>query len=537
MRRFRGAIAAACVALVCGLGLLAGPPTGKPDGFTLAILHMNDTYEITPLNRGTVGGLARVATLKKQLAKKYPGRLLTVHAGDFLSPSALGTAVISGKRVAGQQMVEVLKAVGIDYIIFGNHEFDLDQTTFRKRLDELIKLRDLPDLGQALDRATVKQANDRRRALFSTNVSQLNQKPFDNVPRDRIWVPSDNEGKGLARIGFVGLTIETLKSAPKDQYAVFEAPLKAAQAQIEAWQKSGEKLNAVVALTHQSLDDDEKLARAEPRINLILGGHEHVNAHRRAVPARADNPPIAPIYRADANVRTVYLHQLHFENGQLTRIESTLMPVTDAIPEDPVVAAVVQEWADKAFRSFQAAGLGDPEEELTTLTETYDGREESVRTRATNLTDLIGDAMLAPLKGTPANARLAIFNGGSIRIDDELQPGPITTYDVLRILPFGGMVYAVEVPGDLLAGMLDHTISSKGQDPGQNSGAFIQTRNVTRADGVWKIGGTALDPKKTYTVVSNDYLIRGGRGTREHQASGVQGPNRDAGEGEAAEVR
>jgi hypothetical protein len=186
------------------------------------------------------------------------------------------------------------------------------------------------------------------------------------------------------------------------------------------------------------------------------------------------------------------------------------MAVTDAIPEDPAVAAVVRGWVDRAYRAFRADGRGDPEEELTTLTDTYDGREESVRARPTNLTDLIGDAMLDPLKSTPVGSRLAIFNGGSIRIDDELQPGPVTTYDVLRVLPFGGTVYAVELGGDVLAGMLDHTVSDNGQDPGRNTGAFIQTRNVTRTqDGKWLLGGTALDPKKTYTVVSNDYLIRG----------------------------
>jgi hypothetical protein len=31
-----------------------------------------------------------VATLKKRLAREYGGRLLSVHAGDFVSPFALG---------------------------------------------------------------------------------------------------------------------------------------------------------------------------------------------------------------------------------------------------------------------------------------------------------------------------------------------------------------------------------------------------------------------------------------------------------------
>ena len=42
------------------------------------------------------------------------------------------------------------------------------------------------------------------------------------------------------------------------------------------------------------------------------------------------------------------------------------------------------------------------------------------------------------------DAEAAFFNAGSIRIDDVLAPGPITQYDVIRVLPFGGAVVEVE---------------------------------------------------------------------------------------------
>lgn len=34
-------------------------------------------------------------------------------------------------------------------------------------------------------------------------------------------------------------------------------------------------------------------------------------------------------------------------------------------------------------------------------------------------------------------AQWSINNSGAIRIDDVIQPGPVTEYDVIRILPFG----------------------------------------------------------------------------------------------------
>jgi 5'-nucleotidase / UDP-sugar diphosphatase len=494
----RGSVAVACLILAGHSVPAHDPPPPGSDTFTVRVLHMNDVYEITPLNRGAIGGMARVAALKKDLAR-HPGPLFTVHAGDFISPSALGTAKVDGKPLAGRQMVAVMKAVGMDAIIFGNHEFDYDETTFLARLDELRNINDLP-AGAA--------ENARRRALFATNVSQPDNTPFPDVPRNLVWEVKDDAGTAY-RIGLIGLTI---KSKPKGKgYAVFADPIETAGRQIDEWKKAGDKFDAVIALTHQSVDDDEKLARSGLPIDLILGGHEHENAVRRPVPpAGGSDRPLPPILKADANVRTVYLHHLAFDRKtrRLLHIDSNLLAITDAIPEDPAVAAVVKKWVDEAYRGFRADGF-EPDEELTVLKEPLDGREANVRTGPTNLTNLIGDAMLAPLSDVPPTSRLAVYNSGSIRIDDQLLPGPVTGYDVLRVLPFPGSVWAAELKGDVVQRILDHQANHRG------TGEFLQTRNVTRevgAGGRWLVGGAPLDTAKTYTVAINDYL-RDGRET------------------------
>ena len=96
--------------------------TEDPVEFT--ILQINDVYEIAPLEGGSVGGLARVAGLLRQLEVENPNTI-AVLAGDFLSPSFMGTLKKDGERIAGLQMVETLNAMGLDYATFGNHEFDL----------------------------------------------------------------------------------------------------------------------------------------------------------------------------------------------------------------------------------------------------------------------------------------------------------------------------------------------------------------------------------------------------------------------------
>jgi len=102
---------------------------------SFTFLQVNDVYEIAPLAGGKEGGLARVATLKKDLLKENPNTF-TFMAGDFLSPSLLGTIKYKGKRIRGQQMIETMNAVGFDLAVFGNHEFDLSKDELQQRLNE-----------------------------------------------------------------------------------------------------------------------------------------------------------------------------------------------------------------------------------------------------------------------------------------------------------------------------------------------------------------------------------------------------------------
>ena len=110
-------------------GLSAGPVV------KVTLLHLNDVYEIDPVSGGAQGGLARVATLKKQLLKKNPNTY-AILAGDLFSPSALGTAPYKTGHLDGRQMVATLNQLGLDYITFGNHEFDLNKDSFYARLNE-----------------------------------------------------------------------------------------------------------------------------------------------------------------------------------------------------------------------------------------------------------------------------------------------------------------------------------------------------------------------------------------------------------------
>lgn len=179
-------------------------------------------------------------------------------------------------------------------------------------------------------------------------------------------------------------------------------------------------------------------------------------------------------------------------------MKSSLRRVTGEVPEDPATLVAVQMWQEIGFAAFRKQGF-QPEQAVATIPVPLDGLEASVRNRSTTLTRLIAEAMLAAVP----DAELAFYNSGSIRIDDLLPPGPLTQYDVIRILPFGGRICRAEIEEGLLRKVLDQGMANRGQ------GGFLQTAGVTRSEAGWEVNGKPLDEARTYRVSLNDFLLTG----------------------------
>ncbi len=437
------------------------PSTETDPTVAVTILQLNDVYEITPVEGGKSGGLARVATLRRRLLAENPNTI-TVIAGDFYSPSALGTARVDGERINGKQMVAVLNALGLDVATYGNHEFDISEDAFLQRVTES------------------------EFVYVTANVTSDEGAAFPNTQTTWTRTFTDADGDSL-RLGITGVTLASNPAA----YVAYADPLPAMAAAVEALDA---ETDVIVGLTHLALEDDVRVAAEIPAVDLVLGGHEHENIRVFR------GPDFTPVVKADANARTVYVHRLRYDprDGSLA-IDSELVPITDALRDDPEVAAVVRHWVDLGFAGFEASGF-EPAEVVTTTTEPLDGREATIRNRPTNLGALIAEAFAREA----GEVDLAVFNSGSVRIDDVLPAGAVSQYDVIRVLPFGGSVLAVDVSGAVLARVLDQGLANRG------TGGFLQTWNVAQADdGTWRIGGEALDPAATYRIATSDFLVSG----------------------------
>jgi 5'-nucleotidase / UDP-sugar diphosphatase len=426
----------------------------------VTFIHFNDVYEIQPTEGGKYGGPARVATVLARLRKSAAPAIVTL-GGDYLSPSALGTAKMDGEFLAGRQMVDVLNAVGVDWATFGNHEFDVSEAAFRRHLD---------------------QAKFR---LVSSNVHAADGKPFPKVATSTI-VPI-RDGQRTLRIGLIGVTIDSTVKP----WVAYRDAIAAARAEIA---KLKDKVDAIVALTHLTLAQDAEFLAALPEVDLALGGHEHENWLARR------GPRLVPIVKADANMRSLAVVTLHFGvPGTRPTAEVRLISIDDSIPADPSVAAVADRWTADGFAAFRREGFA-PEAVVATTSEPLDGRESVVRNRSGRLTDLIAAAMAR--EAAPVD--VALFNGGSVRIDDVLPAGPITEYDIIRVLPFGGKVVVATLDGALLARVLDMGHNNQGL------GGYLHAWGAERVGDGWQVGGQALDPAARYRVALNDFLLSGG---------------------------
>lgn len=447
------AVALAGCASLGGHGAAESPSrraAGAPRTVSLTILQMNDVYEMTPVV-GDQGGLARVATVRRELLGRNPNTI-TVLAGDLFNPSALGLAPVGGTRLYGRQMVDVMNAVGLDYATFGNHEFDLPQREFLDRLSES------------------------RARWFSSNVRDAEGRPFPGVPEHVVFEARDAAGRS-ARVGLFGLTTDDNRR----EYVTYTNTVEAARRQVAALRPH---VDILIAVTHLPVEADIRLVTAVPGIDLVIGGHEHEGM------LLLRGPRLTPIAKADANARTVFVHDVEFDPAARTlSIESRPRKITGDVPEDLAVAAVVTRWVDQAFAGLRSAGF-EPTAVVAQVSDPLDGADASVRNGSTRLTELIARGMLAAVPG----AEWSIYNSGSIRIDDVIPPGPVTEYDVIRILPFGGGVVAVEMPGALIQRVLDQGQANKG------AGGYLHAA-TTRSEPIQR--------DRTYVVAIAEFLLSG----------------------------
>ncbi len=459
-RAFLALLTAGLLLLGLTPSLLAAPPGGAAQ---LTILQLNDVYDIMPVERGTRGGLARVATLQDRIRQENPNTIFVL-AGDFLSPSTMSSIF------QGSQMVAGLNAVGLDLATFGNHEFDFGPDIARQRMQES------------------------RFTWVSANVlDPATGMPFGGA------VSFVLRRIGGLRLAVFGLTMPQTRTLSKGAATIkFLDPIEAARDAVSRARHL--KADVIVALTHQDMADDRRLAATVPGIDLILGGHEHA-----PLDARVGRTLILKTGSDARSLGRIDIQVFPRRNGKRVESKWKLIPVTDQIPARPDVAALV--------RHYEELTAGQLEVVVGATSLPLDTRGTMVRTQESVVGDLIADVLRSAM-----GADVALVNGGGIRGEAVVPAGPLRRGDVLRILPFANKVVKLGVSGETLRLALENGLSQVEN----TAGRFPQVSGIryvfdprrppgSRLVSV-TVNGQPLDEKAQYTLATFDFLSGGGDG-------------------------
>jgi len=441
--RIFAATAALLSSAGCNLAVSVGvsntpeSPERKPR-FTL--LQVNDSYKIEGLENGSLGGFARLRSLRKQLEAQDGGEVLLLHAGDFLFPSVMS------KYLKADAMIRVLNLMDGDaaafdgkmLVAFGNHEFDD------------------PDPGVVLGR--IAQSDF---AWVSSNTRYRSSATAPGEPfSSRLHNVHDVVVKEIdgVKVGVFGITLD-VQNPP---YVAYDYEPQARRAAIRSALATLKQADArvIIALTHQDFDQDQALAREFPEIDLIVGGHEHFFIEKKIGHTW--------ITKADADNKSAIVHHIQVNPDGTVETSHDKIGLDSTVVKDPLVQAEVDAQLARLEKALQKNGK-DLRQVLGQTRHALEGVEPAVRGRETALGNFLADVIRERLKSD-----VAFINGGSIRINDNIPPGPVTVYDMEGIFYYDNRLVGFELTGSQLLDILRNSVSKSHLGDGR----FLQVSGI-----------------------------------------------------------
>jgi 5'-nucleotidase len=419
---------AGAVAILAMMVLLPGIVWAGNQNFT--ILHLNDFHshllgfspvlDYSPGVNGddsTSGGAARIEAVIRAIraAKAKSGEpVYLFDAGDFM----MGTMF---ELLRGQIEFDFFRAIGVDVMTLGNHEFDWGPA----QTATILSFAGNIPLVNANTVFSDKPDDDALAALYGDYGSGRPVTPYTIIERDN----------GL-KIGVFGLMgKDAAEVAPFAAPVSFGDPVTAAQQVVAELKEHG--VNVIIALSHSGLSADSAksedviLATKIPEIDVIVSGHTHTALPQPMTIGKTI------IVQADSYGKCLGKLEVSTGLAGLTVRSYELVPIDDTIKvpstQDsvtPLIETAVTEINHKFFepRGYQA---------YTPLAETkYD---LLIPTAEANLGNLITDAMRWMVdRYDDGKVDFAFESNGVIR--DEIKMGDsglITAADAFTTLPLG----------------------------------------------------------------------------------------------------
>ncbi|WP_278922552.1 bifunctional metallophosphatase/5'-nucleotidase [Pseudophaeobacter profundi] len=474
---------------VAALGLTAGMAAAE---YKLTILHTNDFHaRFEPISKydsgcregdnaegKCFGGSARLVTALEDARERADNAIL-VDGGDQFQGSLFYT------YYKGKVAAEMMNKLGYDGMTVGNHEFDDGPEVLRGFMDAV----EFPVLMSNADVSAEPALAD---VLQKSTVIE----------------------RGGEKIGLIGLTPEdTHDLASPGANISFSDPVAAVQAEVDRLTEMG--VNKIIVLSHSGYKVDQIVAAETTGVDVIVGGHSNTYLSNTSEDAVGPYPTMVN----DVAIVQAYAYGKFL--GELNVTFDEAGTVTKAAGEPLIMDGNVAEDSDTLAR---IAELAQPLDEIRNkvvaeAASAVEGDRTICRIQECEMGNLVADAMLDRVKDQ--GVTIAIANSGGIRAS--LEPGAVTMGEVLTVLPFQNTLSTFEITGADLVAALENGVSQveevKGRFPQVAGLKFSWDGSVAANEGrVQEVqvasdaGFVPLDPAKTYRVVTNDYVRKGGDG-------------------------
>lgn len=232
--------------------------TAYEDDKELAIVFTHDLHShIDPFsfNGEDIGGFSRIKTHIDSIKADYENTVV-VDAGDF----SMGTLYQSIFKTSGAEY-SLLGKMGYDAVCFGNHEFDYGFDGISNMVHSAkSNSSPLPPILSANINASASGMSDS--ILTDINVCDYTIKTFGDI-----------------KVAIFGLLGSDAVSLSGDSNLVFEDYIESAKSTVSEI-KSLHSPDVIICLSHSGTgdtvnDEDIKLAKDVPDIDVIISGHTH----------------------------------------------------------------------------------------------------------------------------------------------------------------------------------------------------------------------------------------------------------------------
>ncbi len=515
-------VAASLLPLLSGCGWGTPSPDLTGVDVRVTLLHTSDihsrvlAYDMVPQlsdrNLGLLeenspfGGAARMATVLKN-ERAHARRSLHLDSGDVFQGAPIFNVF------GGEVEMRMHNQLGTDIVVAGNHEFDEGARNYATQLERFSTFRTLAanyDFASADD-------------------------PWNSALDSLIDATAIVDLDGLT-VGVVGMgNLSSITSITDADNSMDVRALDTMTTVMTYTAMLKPQVDLVIVLTHLSLEDDEEIARRDPNVDVVLGGHLHVALDPvKVIPSEVVPGKDVVVCHAGAFAKYIQRLDIVVRDGAVIAHENKLIPIDRRIPEDPATVDLLEDYERT---------LADTIDLKRTVATTTD----RLRRFGTNG----GDSPLGNLVAEAMQYRagietdFALTNSLGIRTDIQ---GPasgstehiVTVEELYNVLPFDNTITTMFLSGDEVQALFDYvSLRSAGRGCGSQaqiaSARFVmdcanevavdvtvggswsdcaQDEECTIPGEICSAGkcGRAIDPSESYELSTNNFIAAGGSG-------------------------